>query len=180
MSFDPHNLSPEELEELSAQAKVASAAWNFLNPFYAENFEAAWEFLHPVYRLCLVQWWVEANKNSLIVDGYDPEVVVGDLSQPDAMTEPLWVDFSTVILREFRAAYPLNVATAGIGGTPRTVALDTELLYVHPEVPGGVAWQPGEERPFYAILMRLMDGQWRVLNWASEKIPIPGMPPEIF
>lgn len=180
MVFDPNSLSPEEREQLSAQVQMASAAWNFLNPFYAGDLEAAWDFIHPTYRLCLAQWWAEANRNALNAGGYDAETTAEDLSRSGSKGNPLWADFARVILRDFWKAYPLDVASAGIGGTPRLVALDTELLYVHPEVPEGFIWKPGEERTAYAILMRLLDGQWKVLNWASEKIPVPGMPPELF
>ncbi|WP_028280403.1 RHS repeat protein [Arthrobacter sp. H5] len=65
MTFDPSELPEENREEILAQAEVTSAAWKFLNSFYGGDLISAWEVTHPIFRLCLSQWWTDANRRSL-------------------------------------------------------------------------------------------------------------------
>ena len=58
--------------------------------------------------------------------------------------------------------------------------MDTELLYVHPDSPQGGLWKQGESRPVYPLVVGLTDGKWKVLNWGSDIIPVPGLPPTLF
>jgi hypothetical protein len=74
-------------------------------------------------------------------------------------------------------AFPLDPEVAGIGSDPRAVALDTELLYVHPRPPTSGVWEPDEFAEAYPLLMNLNEGRWTVLNWGYDAIPIPGFPP---
>lgn len=179
MTFDPSNLPDESLEDIAAQTAVVSAAWKFLRSFYDGDFSTAWTVMHPVFRLCLVQWWAHANRDSLEATGYSVEKTAEELAQSSPGEHELWGSFARVILRDMRNAYPLDPAVAGIGSTPRVLALDTELLYVHPEPPANGLWLPGEFSMAYGLVMRLTEGQWAVLNWGSEAVPTPGYPPAL-
>lgn len=177
MTFDPSELSEEDREEILAQTEVTAAAWKFLTSFYGGDLVSAWEVLDPTLRLCLAQWWTEANRKSFQDAGYSPEKVAIALAQSAPTEHELWEHFERVLLRDLRKAYPLDVASAGIGASPRLIALDTELLYVHPEVPTDGLWKPDEARVAYPLVMRLTDNHWNVLNWGSDTIPTPGHPP---
>ena len=177
MTFDPSELPKENREEILAQVEVTSSAWKFLRAFYDGNLISAWEVMHPVLRLCLAQWWTEANRKSLQEDGCNPESTARDLAETAPNEHALWQHFARVVLHDFRNAYPLNVESAAIGSSPRPIALDTELLYVHPDSPTGGLWQPDEARAVYPLVMQLVGNHWKVLNWASDTIPTPGHPP---
>lgn len=180
MNFDPQDLPEENQQEILAQAQIAGEAWRFLRCFYSGDLVHAWEVMHPVLRLCWAQWWSDANRQALQATGYDFEVAAEALSQSNNGEHPLWKDFSRVILRDFRKAYPLDVEVAAIGSAPRLMALDTELLYIHPDSPTGGLWQDGETRGVYPMVMRFEEPSWLVLNWASKAIPSPGYPPTLF
>ena len=165
---------------MAVQIPVISAAQSFLASFYAAgDLVATWPSVDPLLRLCWAQWWLEANASSLTADGYDvEEVAQAFVAQADA--HPLWEHFARVLLRDFRAALPLNPDTCAIGVSPRIVALDTEVLYAHREQPEGGLWQPGATSEVVPLVMRLNGEHWRVLNLGSERIPSPGWPPTLF
>jgi hypothetical protein len=180
MTFDPNDLPERALQEVLAQENVSAVARQFLQHFYDGDLASAWRFTHPILRLCLGQWWVHANEQALRGTGHDIDLTVDQLAQTNGSHHDLWEHFSRVLLRDFRTAYPLDPAQSSIGSTVRMIDLDTELLYVHPDTPLGAVWTPGEERAVYPLVMGLIDGEWMVLNWASDIIPTPGYPPTLF
>lgn len=180
MTFDPRDLPNESQQEIVAQAAVVAEAWTFLQQFYSGDLPAAWGAVHPIYRLCLAQWWVEANRKSLTTTGYDLDEAAKELAATINGEHDLWAHFSRVILRDFQESFPLNPRTAAIGSSVRMIDLDTELLYVHPNSPNGGVWAPGESRAVYPIVMKLAGQKWMVLNWASDIVPTPGLPPTLF
>jgi hypothetical protein len=177
MTFNPNELPEEDRNEVLAQVQVVSAAWLFLRQFYGHDLAGAWDVMHPTLKLCWSQWWAGSNRNTLEAAGKDVEEVVEQLVQTKNGSHELWEHFSRVVLREFQNAYPLDVARAGISSTPRIIAMDTELLYVHVEVPQGKVIQAGESSVVYPIVLQLSAASWMVLNWASDTIPLPGYPP---
>jgi hypothetical protein len=150
-----------------------------LDAFYKEDLARAWPLVHPQLRLCWVQWWATANEIALWQEGYELVKISPALASSGAKEHPLWADFERVLLRDFRKAYPLDLTTSGIGVAPRVIALDTELLYVHAEIPPGGAWEAGADSLAYPMVMQLNDNRWFVLNWASDVIPTPGYPPTL-
>ena len=178
--FDPLDLPEEERAEISAQIPVISAAWSFLTPFYkAGDLAAAWPFADPLLRLCWAQWWLDANRIAIKQNGYDLDEEARALALDDPEANPLWQHFARVVLRDFRAAYPLNPRTWAIGAHPRVLAPDTEVLYVHREQPEGGVWLPGATSEVVPLVMHLSAGRWRVLNVGHEHIPEPGWPPTL-
>jgi hypothetical protein len=81
------------------------------------------------------------------------------------------------MLDEMRGAFPLDPDTAGVGSDLRAVALDTELLYVHPRPSTTGVWEPHVFADAYPLVMNLNEGTWTVLNWGYGALPIPGFPP---
>lgn len=180
MTFDPRDLPEDAQQEILAQVAVMKAAWSFLNKFYRGDLSAAWDVLHPTYKLCLAQWWVKANETPLSSEGYDLGTAAQDLASTTGGENDLWDDFSRVVLRDFTQGFPLDPGTASIGAAVRMIDLDTELLYVHPDSPDGGRWDPGETKGVYPLVMKLSGNEWKVLNWASDIIPVPGLPPTLF
>jgi len=176
---DPGRL-PEGIQaEVAVQIPVISAGWSFLEPFYvAGDLAAAWPAVDPLLRLCWAQWWLQANAASITATGYDvDEVANAFVAQAD--DHPLWEHFARVVLRDFREALPLVPDTWAIGATPRILAVDTEVLYVHRKQPEGGLWQPGTSSEVVPLVMRLNGNHWRVLNLGCERVPAPGWPPAL-
>ncbi|MBG6218757.1 hypothetical protein IWX75_003244 [Arthrobacter sp. CAN_A6] len=172
------NSFPEQgSEEAAAQAEVAIAAFKFLSAVYRGDLIQAWGYMHPILCLCWAQAWVEANRESLIASGHDPERTAHALASSAGGNHELWEHFARVMLHEMREAFPLDPDVAGIGANLRAVALDTELLYVHPLPPTSGVWEPDEFLEAYPLVMNLNDDRWTVLNWGYDAIPIPGFPP---
>lgn len=173
-------VTEEQSFATAAQLPVISAAWRFLVPFYEEkDLGAAWRHTDPTLRLCWAQWWVGANRSELLADGRDLEEVVRELASTEGRHD-LWPHFERVILRDFQAACPLDPGSWGIGASPRVVAPDIELLYVHATVPDNGVWAPGAVAEVVPLLMRLSEEVWRVLNLGYETIPEPGWPPKLW
>jgi len=172
---EPPEMSPEEHQAAAAQVPIVSTAYRFLEHFYSDDdLTIAWDDVDPVLRLCWAQWWLDANRRAIVEAGYGVEEVAAAFVR-ESGTHPLWPDFERVILRDLRRAHPLDVARAGIGMTPRPLDVDVELLYAHHHVPEGGQWESGATSSAVALVLRLSEGRWRVLNLGYERIPEPGL-----
>lgn len=174
MSSSPHpGLSnPEDWEEAAVQAPVALAALGFLKTIVQDkDLAGAWHMMDPHLRSSWVNAWVEANLSSITREGHNLEALRADLTDGDP-DQALWPHFSRVTLREVASLVPSNPDHWGIGATARVAGIDLELLYLHDtEGRSGVVWQPGEAKHVVPVLMRHVDGEWKVLNLGSESIP---------
>ncbi len=170
--FDPSQLDPDEREEIVAQIPVVSAAWRFIIPALRDDGR-------PVPSLCWAQGWLGLNRADAEAEGYDLGQVAVALAD-EVPTHPLWRHFSRVLLRDLHGVADLDPDVCGVGANARVFGVDIELLYLQ-EKTGleGDIWQTGVERLVLPIVMRLNDNQWRVLNYGSETIPIPGWPPTL-
>lgn len=173
-------LTTEEIDQLAARLPITRAAWAFLKPFYEQaDLISAWPVVEPQLRLCWAQWWISANETALAADGYDREEVAHAFVR-QAGAHPLWEHFEQVVLRDFRAAVPLNPATWGIGTAERVIDSTTEVLFVLREIPASGIWQPGESQDVVPLVMRHSAGRWRLLNLGYEHVPEPGWPPTLW
>jgi hypothetical protein len=118
------------------------------------------------------------QQGPLLADGHDVEEVSRALAN-EGGRQDLWPHFERVVIRDFKAAFPLDPRSWGIGTAPRVVAPDVELLYVHREIPADGVWAPEAVAEVVPIVMRLVDDSWRVLNLGSEAVPEPGWPPKL-
>lgn len=175
----PDRFTAKEVDQLTPRVPVTQAAWAFLESFYKQaDLISAWPMVDPQLRLCWAQWWIGANQVAIETDGYDREEVARALVR-QAGAHPLWEHFELVVLRDFRAAIPLDPATWGIGTAERIIDSTTEVLYVLREIPPGGIWQPGESRDVAPLVMRHSAGKWRVLNLGYEYVPEAGWPPAL-
>ena len=167
----------EDFESTAAQLPVIKAAWRFLGPFYqSDHLSDAWPHMDPTLQLCWAQWWAEANRSAMEAQLRDPAKLASALAVAGP-AHGFWPFFERVVLRDFRAAFPANPNTWGIGTAPRVIGPDIELLYLHPEIPPGGIWPEGAAAEVIPLVMRYDGTEWRVLNLGSERIPEPGMPP---
>lgn len=172
-------VNPEDKDKAAARSKIVNTAFEFLDHFYNRNdLTACWGLLDPTLRLCWVQWWMEANSAALESEGYDLNETAEDVTEKGNQHE-LWDDFQRVLLRDFHSAFPLEVDQVGIGSAQRVIVPGVELLYVHATVPEGGYWKPGEESLAAPIVLRIVDSEWKVLNFGFEAIPEPGWPPQL-
>lgn len=172
-----NDLPDEVRDEAISQSGVMGAGFDFLKALYGGDWIGTWDATHPTLRLCLSQFWADRNREALQLGGHDYKTVADELSATSHGDHELWKPFTDFLHNRFRDGVPLDPEAAGIGHSRREVDRDTELLYVHPK--GGFIWQPGETRLTYPLLMQLDKGHWKVLNWRSETIPVPGYPPTL-
>lgn len=177
MDPEPNELPEMDFDETLAQVPVVQAAWEFLQALYDGDLQGAWQLMDPTLRLCWAQGWVHHNDSKLRASGYDPDELITALVDDADAGHEWWESFSAATIRDFHQAIPLDVEAAGIGSTPRAMAMDVEVLYVHPTPPQGSLWKEGEARAVFPLVMRFANEKWGVLNWGFEAIPTPGYPP---
>lgn len=173
-------LTPEDAAVAGGQAPVVRSTFDFLERFYTDgDLPHAWESLDATLKLCWAQWWGRANEEQLREHGLDAVAEAERLAQVGPRHD-LWDGFERAILRDFRAAFPLDVSTCGIGMAPRPLALDVELLFAHREVPADGLWpENATGSSVVPIVMRFADGEWVVANLGYDVLPAPGWPPRL-
>lgn len=171
------DMTPEDAAITRGQTTVVRSAFSFLRALYTDgNLEHAWVCLNPTLRLCWAQWWGCANEEQLGKHGFDAVAEAQRLARAGPRHE-LWEGFERAILRDFRAAFPLDAATCGIGMAPRPLALDVELLFAHKEIPADGMWPEGAASSVVRVVMQFADGERTVANLGYDSLPVPGWPP---
>lgn len=174
------DMSSEDAAIAKGQTAVVESAFTFLKAFYTDgNLEHAWTCLSPRLRLCWAQWWGHSNEEQLRKDGFDAVAEAQHLARVGPQHD-LWEGFKRAILRDFRAAFPLDATTCGIGMAPRPLAPDVELLYAHREIPADGLWSASAASSVVCVVMQFADGAWTVANLGRDCLPVPGWPPLIF
>ncbi|GAB2963483.1 hypothetical protein [Amycolatopsis acidiphila] len=170
--------------ESLAQAAVADAAHKFLLSAAGDGgLLRAWPLVDPTLRICLAQLWVHANRGPITRLDFDFEEVAAALAK-EGPGHRLWSNFETVTVRALRktvyAGIGDNPENWGIASAPRLIDVETKLLYVHDvsKLPGAV-WESDTYSIVVPMVMRLTDGEWRVLNVGSDVVPEPGWPPRL-
>ncbi|WP_455361992.1 hypothetical protein [Streptomyces sp. SYSU K21746] len=130
----------------------------------------------PAVRLCWAQAWLHPMLDKARGDGYDPDAVV-EAFTADRPDHELWDAFARTQLRGADSAVQRD--TWGMKVNPDIVAPDVELVQFTP-IPASGVIQPGERYEMVPLLMRYEEGPgWRILNFVSEAIPVPGWPPSM-
>lgn len=164
----------------AAQMPIIGAAASLLKSLYVDaDLRAAWPRVHPSLRLCWVQGWAVVNRQALEEHGYALDEVARSMALIDGPAHPLWGDFARVLLRDLKAASPIDLQAASIGTETRVLGIDVELLYVHTATPETCTWEAGAAAEVVPLVMKLTDGDWQVLNIGSEAVPVPGWPPRL-
>ncbi|WP_367324805.1 hypothetical protein [Streptomyces sp. HUAS ZL42] len=168
----------DEAEVLAAQAPVMQAAWAFAGAFWVDHdMRAAWRATHPTLRRCWAQAWLMPLLGQARADGYDPDEVV-EAFAADEVEHDLWRPFARTQAQQ-GATLPVDRETWGVKVNPDFIAPDVMLVRLLPIPPGGVI-QPGEQYVSVPLLMQYDEGPgWRLLNFVSEQIPVPGWPPQL-
>lgn len=172
--MEPDN---EDIAVYTAQAAIADAAWAFADAYWADgDIRSAWAAAHPTLRRCWAQTWLMPLRAQARADGLDPDEVV-EAFTADEVDHPLWEPFARKASKG--ATLPVNRDTWGIGVNPDFLAPDMALVRLLPAPSDGVI-HPGEEYVSVPLLMQYEDGPgWRLLNFVSEQVPVPGWPPQM-
>lgn len=149
--------------------RFVSAVWSDL------DLRAAWLLTDPLLRRCWAQAWLAEQHDLTRSLGYDPDDVV-EAFTADRPEHDLWQDFEATQMPSLLAAQPGNLLEWGASAHPEPVDLDTELVWLR-SMPAGQA-EAVVNGPGVPFVMRFEDGPgWRVLNFVSERVPVPGWPP---
>lgn len=173
----PMEPDDEDIALYAAQHAITGAAWEFAGAYWADgDMRAAWAATHPTLRRCWAQTWLTPLRAQARADGLDPDEVV-EAFTADEVDHPLWEPFARTASRG--ADLPVTRETWGIKVNPDFLAPDLALLRLLPTPSDGVI-HPGEQYVAVPLLMRYEDGPgWRLLNFVSEQVPVPGWPPQL-
>ncbi len=173
----PMNLDPEDAAIYAAQAPVINAAWAFAEAFWVDrDMRATWKAAHPTLRHCWTQTWLMPMRAQARAEGFGPDEVV-EAFAVDEVDHPLWEPFARTTLRG--ATLPVTRETWGMKVNPDYVAPDVVLVRLLP-VPASGQIEVDETYASVPLLMQHDEGDgWRLLNFVSEQIPVPGWPPQM-
>jgi hypothetical protein len=172
----PDDLTAEQVDDAMHTA-VRDAGMAFARALWGErSFTPAWPHLDPVLRRCLAQTWLLGQEDLVRREGFEPDDVV-EAFAVDQPEHPLWAVFEELQLPDLLAWWP--GADAWLPTTKYTVLdLDVESFYLVPPPAEGEAVP--EDSPFLLLVMRYdREAGWRVLNFFSEAMPVPGWPPRM-
>lgn len=173
--MEPEN---EDLAAYIAQGPVSQAAWRFAETFWVEHdVRATWKAAHPTLRRCWAQTWLMPLRDEVRAEGYDLDEVV-EVFTDDEVEHDLWEPFARG-LAVTANSLPVSRETWGTKVNPDYVAPDVMLVRLLP-IPSDGVIRPGESYMSVPLLMQFEeDPGWRVLNFVSEEIPVPGWPPQM-
>lgn len=160
----------------TVHSAVCLVGFAFVRALWGErDLSAAWPLTDPLLRLCLTQAWLEPQAALCRASGFEP-ADVADAFTADHPEHDLWPVLQDVMLREVLPGYPDDLPQWGVTARHILVAPDIELLYLLPLPDEGDIVAVGAQG--LPLLMKYTHGYgWRVLNFFSTNIPVPGWPP---
>ena len=163
---------------IAAQAPVMQAAWEFAGAYWVDhNMRAAWRATHLTLRRCWTQAWLMPLIEQVRAEGLDPGEVVEAFAEGE-VEHALWEPFARTQTRQAQTL-PVDRETWGTKVNPDFIAPGVMLVRLLPVPPDGVI-QPGEAYLSVPLLLQHDEGSgWRLLNFVSEEIPVPGWPPQL-
>jgi hypothetical protein len=168
-------MSPQDQED-AAHFAVCEAGYHFVHAVWgARNLSRAWPHVDPLLRRCWAQAWLNGQQDKARGDGFEPAGVV-DAFTAEKPEHPLWRIFTGLQTDLLLERCPKDVADWSLTARHILVAPDVELLRLLPPPAQGDVAAVGTQ--FMPLVMRYEPGPgWRVLNFTSENIPVPGWPP---
>lgn len=174
MGLDDH--TPQQLEDAIHWA-VCEAGIAFTQAVWGErSITAAWPHVDPLLRRCWAQAWLKDQRDQAVAAGFDPDDVV-EAFTADKPDHPLWCVFEELQLPVLLDWAP-GLHEWGSSARHIVVGLDIELLYLMPHPDEGDVVAVGTQRQPMLMSYDEQAG-WRVLNFLSEQIPVPGWPPQL-
>ncbi|WP_405585323.1 hypothetical protein [Streptomyces sp. NBC_01092] len=173
--MDPES---EDIAVYAAQAPLAKAAWAFVGAYWVDyDMRAAWLATHPTLRRCWVQAWLMPHLDDARAEGYDLDELAEAFAD-DEVEHPLWEPFARTQIEQ-GATLPVDRETWGTKVNPDFIAPGVMLVRLLPVPDSGVI-QPGERYMSVPLLMQHDEGPgWRLLNFVSDQVPVPGWPPQL-
>lgn len=141
------------------------------------DWAAAWSLTDAPFRLAQVQAWLWPQRG-------EPELVSESLDDVAASmceegpAHPLWEDFAAVALETYERTWQeFDLGRWSVVGPPRPVSPEYEVLVYSRQEEAIIETDETlyVARPF---LMHLIEGRWLVAHAGSNKLPVPGWPPE--
>ncbi|KAB1149230.1 hypothetical protein F7R91_05585 [Streptomyces luteolifulvus] len=170
------DLTPQQLED-AMHSVLCNAGFAFTSAIWRDrSMTAAWPHVDPVLRRCWAQGWLHDQRGRARELGFEPDEVVEAFTEEEPQ-HSLWSVFEDL---QVRALLEWKPGVHEWWATARHIVagLDLEMLYMMPKpAEGDIA---AADSPFLQLLMRYDQAAgWRVLNFLSEEIPVPGWPPRL-
>ena len=182
MSTDDDLQTPEELAVLYGPASAYEGAEIWLKAIYeAGDFRLAWRSMAPAYRLCRAQAWLYNNRNHPTFRTVDLDSV----AQTFIVDEPHhgeWVHFAESELRLFQSSLSnFSLTRYGAGSRPRPIDLNhTLLIFMDVDGEPTLITQSTLIEGVHLVIMELTESGWQVAQFGSDRLPMPGWPPNLY
>lgn len=170
------DLTPQQLED-AAHSVVCNVGFAFTQAVWGDHsLTEAWPHVDPLLRRCWAQGWLKDQRQTARAQGFDPDEIV-EAFTTEQPHHPLWCVFEQLQLEELHG-WRQGVHEWVVSAEHKLIGVDLELLYMLPRPEQGDVVAEGT--PFVPLLMSYdREAGWRVLNFISEQVPVPGWPPQM-
>lgn len=141
------------------------------------DWDAAWLLTDHPFRLAQVQAWLwpQRGEADLVSESLD-DVAASMCDEGPA--HPLWEEFAEVVIETYHQTWQeFDLGRWAVAGRSRLMGPDYEVVVYSREEEAIIATAETlyVARPF---LMHLTEAGWLVAHAGSNKLPVPGWPPE--
>lgn len=172
----------EELAAVYGPGSPADAATEFVFAVLEDRFAEAWRYMAPGYRLCRAQAWLWNNRLHPDFAGADLDAQAATLAEEHS-PHRFWDEFAASEARGFADALADFLPRGyGAASRPRPLGPDLELVIYAPTDGAPFVRLDAPtllEDPYLAVMLRTPEG-WRLAQWGSDRLPLPGWPPDLY
>lgn len=160
------------------QVPVMNAAWAFAKTYWIDqDMRATWRLTHPTLRRCWSQAWLMPLLEQGRVGGYDPDAVAEAFAE-DEVDHELWTCFvRTQVMHT--ASLAIDQDSWGLKANPEFVAPDVMLVRLLSIPDAGAVGLDATVTSVPLLMQYDVEPGWRLLNFGSDQIPVPGWPPHL-
>ena len=141
------------------------------------DWDEAWLLTDEPFRLAQVQAWLwpQRGEPDLVSESLD-DVAASMCDEGPA--HPLWQDFAEVVIETYHLTWgEFDLGRWGVTGGPHAAPPSYEVVVFSREEEAVIA----TDEPLYVarpFLMHFTGGRWLVAHAGSNRLPVPGWPPE--
>lgn len=145
---------------------------------HERDWDEAWLLTDEVLRLAQVQAWLWPQRHDPALAGEDLDELAAAVCD-EGPAHPFWDDFAEIALETYHQTWrEFDLARWTVADLTHFVGPDLEVVVFTREPPaeiGGIDPSLVMARPF---LMRFTGAGWLVAHAGSNRLPVPGWPPE--
>jgi len=142
-----------------------------------DDWDEAWSLTDEPFRLAQVQAWLWPQRGEPDLVNQSLDDVAASICD-EGPAHPLWEDFAEVVIETYHQTWrEFDLGRWGVTNGPRATAPGYEVIVYSREEEAVI---PTDETLYVArpFLMHLTAGRWLVAHAGSNRLPVPGWPPE--